>query len=332
MKKKISIILFLILNFLTVNAQFSSYGIEGIQKLKKTKTYVVLTEDNEPFNKYIKKAVEENWKITPYEFISYKDLDQYKSSDANSFLLVSTFNHNVQYVGASLDFYTHKSHTTDRAPYKMVANNTFTPNTSPDFTQTYVSNYGSTVISIQMGGVGRKFNTIANWMVICYAGMDQKGLSSPKIIPYIKLLNNTAELILNENLKKLKVNGKDSEKIYNTEESIANKTLLLWEGDIPALANEKEKAKFSEDKIKENFTGKFKIVNENELLEKIESKDEQFLYFGYFAEGTFSAVYLYDANGKIYFYDTMGRVGTHAPETTGWLNSVLRKFDIRFKK
>lgn len=54
-----------------------------------SKTLVVLEPTMfSDFNIYIKKAIEDNWKITPFEFIEYKEFEEMKTDSSYSFLVL----------------------------------------------------------------------------------------------------------------------------------------------------------------------------------------------------------------------------------------------------
>lgn len=305
--KKILFALFIVANVLTAHAQFAELGYEEVQQLKKTKTYVVLTEANEAFNSYIRQGVEQNWKFTQYEFIKFSELKNLTASEKNSFIMVSSFD--------SAAMHTSKTHTQfyDGKPFNM---------TPAPFA--FARGYGTTVLTVQLGG--KKFNKLYNWMIYCYGGDGSIGFSSPKMISYIKLLNNTAEIIVSKKLNKLKWG--DADKLYNTDKSLKDKTLVLWEGDIPMLVDSDKRKSFKPEAITKNFSGKYKIVNDSELLELVNAKDDQYLFFGSLAEGNFSVIYLYDANGKIHYYSKMGLMSA---ETEGWFKSALKKFNKAFE-
>jgi hypothetical protein len=57
---------------------------------EKSKTLVVLEPDVfSEYNIYIKNAVEQNWKITPYEFVGYKEFEEKRADSTYSFLVLT---------------------------------------------------------------------------------------------------------------------------------------------------------------------------------------------------------------------------------------------------
>jgi len=67
-----TISLFILLASTSLFAQLGEGGSSKIKKLKATKTYVVLEENNATYNKAIQLAVNNYWKFTEFEFISKK--------------------------------------------------------------------------------------------------------------------------------------------------------------------------------------------------------------------------------------------------------------------
>ena len=63
---------------------------EDVAAFLNTRTMVVL-EDNpmHPYNMFIREAIELNWKITEYDFITYSEFDQYRSDPSYSFLITT---------------------------------------------------------------------------------------------------------------------------------------------------------------------------------------------------------------------------------------------------
>lgn len=90
---KICSILLVILATLPVYSQDAVASKEDIEKFLKSKTYVVL--DNNIFgsyNKAIKKAMENYWTLTPFEFIDATKYSQLKGSYRNSFIIRTKVN------------------------------------------------------------------------------------------------------------------------------------------------------------------------------------------------------------------------------------------------
>lgn len=64
-----------------------------IKQFEASKTCVVLEDDPfSSYNVYIKQAVKDSWKITPYEFITVKDFNVRRSDPAYSFIVLTQTN------------------------------------------------------------------------------------------------------------------------------------------------------------------------------------------------------------------------------------------------
>ena len=88
MKHFTTLSVFLLLSVFIIKAQDAVATQDEIKKFYKTKTYVVF--DSNIFNSYnnaIKKAIEQNWTLTEYEFINETEYAQKKYSYRNSFLV-----------------------------------------------------------------------------------------------------------------------------------------------------------------------------------------------------------------------------------------------------
>ncbi|MFZ0281849.1 MAG: hypothetical protein WAL29_09380 [Bacteroidales bacterium] len=76
---------------LTGQAPFPSAG--EIKQFMGSKTCVVLNDDSfSPFNAYIKQAMNEYWKITPFEFIKSPDFNVRRLDPAYSFIMLTETN------------------------------------------------------------------------------------------------------------------------------------------------------------------------------------------------------------------------------------------------
>jgi hypothetical protein len=61
-----------------------------LTKFMKSKTYVVLKNDRmSEYNTAIKEAIEQNWTITPYEFVYESDFKNLKGDSDNSFIMIN---------------------------------------------------------------------------------------------------------------------------------------------------------------------------------------------------------------------------------------------------
>ncbi len=95
MKLKISI--FLSVFYCSLFAQFSPIlkGKASCVRFLQSTTCVVLTE-NEAFNEDLKKAFEDNWKLTPYIFISQEDFEKKIIETEFSFIHINAFKQKEQ--------------------------------------------------------------------------------------------------------------------------------------------------------------------------------------------------------------------------------------------
>ena len=90
MKKFVGSILLFMLSFL-VFSQAPFPTLEQVENFKKSKTLVVLEKNVfSLYNPLIKKAVKQEWYITPYEMISYDEFLKKKNDPAYSFLILTS--------------------------------------------------------------------------------------------------------------------------------------------------------------------------------------------------------------------------------------------------
>lgn len=88
--KKNLFVLFLYLVPFMLSAQAPFPGADEIRQFLTSKTCVVLEDDTfSPFNAYIKKAVAEFWKITPFEFIKTSEFNVRRSDTTFSFIVMT---------------------------------------------------------------------------------------------------------------------------------------------------------------------------------------------------------------------------------------------------
>lgn len=89
--RKILLAILVAISFLSANAQISyiGYKSEKYDLLKASTTYVVLTGDK-TYDDNMKSALEENWKISKYEFINEETLKEKISDKAATFLISAT--------------------------------------------------------------------------------------------------------------------------------------------------------------------------------------------------------------------------------------------------
>lgn len=283
--------------------QFSRYSVEDkIEKLLKSKTYVVLHDTNKDFNKYITEAVKDSWTLTEYEFIPFEELKKYSASEKNSFIMASGFYSTMETIKTHTQYYDGKE------------------------TSIWVSQNGvvfpCNVLVVQLGG--KDFNEYQNWLMFCYAGYANSRLESPMAINYVKILNRYIQYLHTEKLDK--IFWKNADTHLNTDLDIKSKTIIFWKGDIPTSTynGEKDNSYLSKSNIQKHFSGNFEIVDDIKLEECIKSKDEKYLFFGTYVEGNFSLIYLYDCNGKIHFYSRMGLIQS---ESTNWFKAILKKLE-----
>ena len=91
MRKLIAVILFSIPScFLSGQAPFPS--AEEIKQFIGSKTCVVMEEGNPVYNAYIRKAMNEYWKITQFEFIGTSDFSLRRSDPSFSFIILTETN------------------------------------------------------------------------------------------------------------------------------------------------------------------------------------------------------------------------------------------------
>jgi len=93
MKKAISVLIMSYFSLLLIGqAPFPSK--EEIQQFSESKTFVVIEDDPlSDFNFYIKDAMEEYWKITPYDFMNVSDFNVRRISSSNSFIVLTETNY-----------------------------------------------------------------------------------------------------------------------------------------------------------------------------------------------------------------------------------------------
>jgi hypothetical protein len=93
MKKAISVLIMSYFSLLLIGqAPFPSK--DEIQQFSESKTFVVLEDDPlSDFNFYIKDAMEEYWKITPYDFMNVSDFNVRRISSSNSFIVLTETNY-----------------------------------------------------------------------------------------------------------------------------------------------------------------------------------------------------------------------------------------------
>ncbi|NOY37546.1 MAG: hypothetical protein GXO83_08215 [Chlorobi bacterium] len=88
--KKTFLLIYVLLFSVIVSAQAPFPTPGQIEKFMNSKTLVVLEEGMfSTFNALIKKAMEQNWTITPYEFIDYDTFKEKKSDAAYSFIILT---------------------------------------------------------------------------------------------------------------------------------------------------------------------------------------------------------------------------------------------------
>lgn len=88
--KKISFIFLFGLLTLSLSAQAPFPTQSDVDAFMKTKTLVVLEASMfSEYNIFIKKAVEENWNITPYEFIKQEEFEEKRTDSTCSFLVLT---------------------------------------------------------------------------------------------------------------------------------------------------------------------------------------------------------------------------------------------------
>lgn len=91
--KKVLFALFLAVIPVVLTGQAPFPSTAEIKQFLASKTCVVLEDDSfSPYNAYIKQAVEEYWKLTPFEFIKTADFNKRRSDPSYSFILLTETN------------------------------------------------------------------------------------------------------------------------------------------------------------------------------------------------------------------------------------------------
>ena len=96
--KKINLLLLISLLSITTFAQAPFPTKRNMELFMKSKTLVVLEPTMfSDFNIYIKKTIEDYWKITPFEFIEFKEFEEKKTDSTYSFLVLvqTTFERDI---------------------------------------------------------------------------------------------------------------------------------------------------------------------------------------------------------------------------------------------
>jgi hypothetical protein len=102
-------LVFTVLSLLTftivLNGQAPFPSKDEIKQFTESKTCVVMEEDQmSTFNTYIKEAVKEFWKITPYEFIEVKDFNIRRLKPEYSFIVLTQTNYEKDKSGALYNY------------------------------------------------------------------------------------------------------------------------------------------------------------------------------------------------------------------------------------
>jgi len=84
------ILLFYAASLLSGQAPFPS--ADEIKQFNASKTCIVLEDGNTVYNAYIRKAIKEYWKITPFEFINTSDFALRRSDPSFSFIILTETN------------------------------------------------------------------------------------------------------------------------------------------------------------------------------------------------------------------------------------------------
>jgi hypothetical protein len=91
--RKIFITGLVLLNMITLSGQSPFPSKEEINQFQSSKTCVVLEDDSfSAYNKFIRDAVKEHWKITPFEFIEEAEFNVRRSDPAYSFIVLTQTN------------------------------------------------------------------------------------------------------------------------------------------------------------------------------------------------------------------------------------------------
>ena len=302
MKRIFFATLFITLSILSANAQYVNGGYEELLKLKNTHTYVVLTDSNEVFNNNIKKAVEENWKISKYSFIKYSEFKKYKNNEKNSFIIV------VELVRG--EFQTSQNEST--SVYKL-SDTKFYENKSK-----YYFSINPIFFTVLFGGE-KRFNPFKDTFI--YYSSHSNDLNSEKLISYIQLINYTISIIEDKKMNKFTMNNMKN--YYNSTESIVDKTIVFREFEIPkhSIRGKKDEKYIKKEGIAEDYKGKFIIASDKELKTIMDLKSKDYLFYGSFIFDNITAIYLYDINGKIHYFEKLN-ANAH-PGTTYGFKTIL---------
>ncbi|MFW5656261.1 MAG: hypothetical protein ACOC0C_01485 [Bacteroidota bacterium] len=104
--KKITLLLLMIVTSLYVSAQSYVPTADDLEHFRSTKTMIVMEENPMlEYNLIIKEVIEAEWKITDYEFVSYKDFDEKLRFNPDlSFLVMTQVSFEKDKTGARYKF------------------------------------------------------------------------------------------------------------------------------------------------------------------------------------------------------------------------------------
>jgi hypothetical protein len=221
--KIVPFVLAVILPSVLLSGQAPFPTSEEIKQFNASKTCVVLEDDPfSSYNIYVKKAVMESWKITPYEFISVKQFNVMRLNRAYSFLVLTQTN-----------FDKDKSH----GLYNFI-----------NLLQ------------------GKDVNKLAEMPEICAVPLSFAGVNdmaySYKLGAIISFMQKHAQKITEDHSL---TPGKYLKYYNKNMPGVKNKTILVEADDLaPEIS--------TIERIKSIYSGKVKIVEDDEIIKAIEDK------------------------------------------------------------
>ncbi len=259
--KNITILLTVCLIMIKLSAQQSNVPTaDVIQNFIKTKTLVVL-EDNplSEYNMVLKRVMSQEWKMTPFEYIKYKDFDKQRLNPAYSFIVLTQVKYDKDKTNAKYNFIS-----------LVMGGSAYSLTSMPDLCSIPLSYYGVSDedYSYKLGIFLRFMQNHVKML------MDNPGMASENILEHYnknmkELKGKTLYLVANEMAKDVNTEAK-IKKIYpgpfklvtkdEIQQAIADKVDMVF---LHKVGPEKTKLK----------ARVFKIL--------IGAADAQFYYFDY---------------------------------------------------
>ena len=281
----------------TVKAQFGFASWKDVGSIIRTKTYFVLHDSDEIFNRYITIAAKEHWNFTKYECIHFRELNKYSGDTSNTFIIASGFyaNSMSKYQVVNYTFYNGKR------DYMKIH---YYDKSTAGYT------YGVEALTLVRGG--KEFNKDnKKWLAFCYLGYEANAVSSAKLICYVHTIQNTLQLIRDHKLSRLYLEAAD--KLYSNAYSMVKDTLIMDESDIPSknqfgADNPRFRGKEEMQKL---YTLPFVIVGTSEIEKYVLDNTHPHIFLGSYYEGTNNRYFLYTNAGKILAMFDLGRGEEH---------------------